>query len=64
MMAGEDVRTWQARMRERGWGLAVDGFYGDESARTCRAFQGEKGLGVDGVVGPETWGAAWTAPVT
>jgi peptidoglycan hydrolase-like protein with peptidoglycan-binding domain len=29
-----------------------------------RAFQAEKGLTVDGLVGLGTWNAAWTAPVT
>jgi peptidoglycan hydrolase-like protein with peptidoglycan-binding domain len=42
----------------------VDDQFGPESARVCRSFQQEKGLGVDGVVGPETWAAAWTTPIT
>ena len=62
--AGEDVRTWQARMVERGWDLQVDGIYGQRTAQVARAFQVEKGLVVDGLVGPETWSAAWTAPIT
>lgn len=56
--------TWQAQMAARGWSLDVDGMYGDQSEGVCRQFQNEKGLDVDGVVGPETWAAAWTAPVT
>lgn len=64
MMSGSDVRTWQTQMRTRGWHLAVDGMYGPASESICRAFQREKGLTVDGVVGPKTWAAAWTAPVT
>ncbi|KAB2384622.1 peptidoglycan-binding protein [Actinomadura montaniterrae] len=63
-MRGDDVRTWQARMKARGWSIAVDGAYGPASEEVCRAFQREKGLGVDGVVGPATWRAAWDAPVT
>ncbi|WP_067470031.1 peptidoglycan-binding protein [Actinomadura macra] len=63
-MLGDDVRTWQARMRARGWHLDVDGRYGPGSETVCRAFQAEKRLGVDGVVGPATWAAAWTAPLT
>ncbi|PRX97869.1 peptidoglycan-binding protein [Allonocardiopsis opalescens] len=58
------ARTWQRRMRDRGWTIVADGRYGPDSERVCRAFQAEKGLAVDGVVGPETWRAAWTAPVT
>jgi hypothetical protein len=64
MMHGEDVRAWQGRMRSRGWTIGVDGWYGAESERVCRAFQTEKRLGVDGIVGPNTWRAAWEAPIT
>lgn len=64
MMRGGDVREWQQRMRDRGWRIDVDGWYGPASAAVARAFQAEKGLGVDGVVGPATWAAAWSAPVT
>jgi hypothetical protein len=63
-MAGADVRTWQQRMRARGWTIDVDGAYGPGSANVCRNFQREKHLGVDGIVGPKTWAAAWTSPVT
>jgi putative peptidoglycan binding protein/N-acetylmuramoyl-L-alanine amidase-like protein len=64
MMAGDDVRTWQGQMLARGWALEVDGIYGPQSADVCRSFQAEKGLGVDGIVGPETWAATWAAPIT
>jgi hypothetical protein len=59
-----DVRTWQQQMSSRGWSLSVDGIYGSGSASVCRSFQAEKGLGVDGQVGPQTWNATWSAPVT
>lgn len=59
-----NVRTWQARMAERGWALGVDGKYGPQSETVCRQFQTEKGLAVDGLVGPNTWAAAWSAPIT
>lgn len=64
IMTGDDVRTWQAQMRRRGWRITVDGAYGPASESICRAFQGEKGLTVDGIVGPATWRATWEAPVT
>jgi peptidoglycan hydrolase-like protein with peptidoglycan-binding domain len=64
VMHGGDVRSWQDRMRDRGWHLAVDGVYGPGSEEICRAFQRDKGLTVDGIVGPRTWAAAWTAPIT
>jgi len=64
MMHGQDIWTWQNRMHDRGWRLKVDGWYGKESRAVCFAFQEEKKLLRDGKVGRETWGAAWTAPVT
>jgi hypothetical protein len=62
--AGGGTAQWQAQMAARGWSLDVDDEYGPASANVCRQFQAEKGLEVDGVVGPITWDAAWTAPVT
>jgi N-acetyl-anhydromuramyl-L-alanine amidase AmpD len=61
---GDDVRTWQRRMRVRGWGIAVDGIYGVQSRDVCVRFQREKDLYADGVVGPITWEAAWEEPIT
>ncbi|MCA1708650.1 MAG: peptidoglycan-binding protein, partial [Actinobacteria bacterium] len=62
--SGQAVKTWQSKMRERGWAIAVDGEYGPHSERVCQAFQQEKGLEIDGVVGPKTWEATWELPVT
>ncbi|MFD8595379.1 peptidoglycan-binding protein [Kitasatospora sp. NPDC059646] len=59
-----NVRRWQQRMADRGWSITVDGYYGPASAAVARAFQAQKGLAVDGLVGPVTWRAAWTARVT
>lgn len=64
LMTGSDVRTWQARMKARGWTIDVDGVYGPQSAAVCRAFQIEKKLAVDSIVGSSTWDAAWTAKIT
>lgn len=55
----EQVKQWQQRMQERGWNIADDGFYGSQSAQIARQFQQEKGLGVDGIVGPDTWAATF-----
>jgi cell wall-associated NlpC family hydrolase len=62
-LRGNDVRRWQGLMRARGWSIAVDGVYGPESETVCRKFQAEGGMTVDGIVGPETWHAAVTAPM-
>lgn len=59
-----NVHTWQAQMARRGWSIAQDGRYGPASEQVCRSFQAEKNLGADGLVGPQTWSASWTAPVT
>lgn len=59
-----NVRTWQQQMADRGWTIDVDGIYGPQSEDVARAFQSEKGLDDDGLVGPHTWAAAWTEPVT
>lgn len=64
MMSGVDVRQWQKRMRDRGWSIEPDGIFGPRTEAVARAFQAAKGLTIDGIVGPETWAAAWTAPVT
>jgi D-alanyl-D-alanine carboxypeptidase/Putative peptidoglycan binding domain len=57
------VRRWQAQMKARGWDISVDSDYGDGSERVCRAFQREKRLAIDGIVGPNTWRMAWEAPI-
>ncbi|MEU6778673.1 peptidoglycan-binding protein [Nonomuraea angiospora] len=64
VMHGEDVRTWQAQMRKRGFDLAVDGAYGAGSREACRTFQRRQGLEDDGVVGPLTWRLTWEAPAS
>jgi peptidoglycan hydrolase-like protein with peptidoglycan-binding domain len=62
--SGHGTATWQGQMVARGWALGVDDLYGGDSESVCRQFQAEKGLEVDGAVGPITWDAAWSAPVT
>lgn len=67
-----ELRQWQQRMADRGWPITVDGLYGSVGDTTPRgntaentvAFQKEKGLTPDGLIGPATWDAAWSAPVT
>lgn len=62
VMAGEDIRTWQVQMGVRGWTIEADGAFGPASERVLRAFQEEKGMMVDGELGPKSWRAAWAAP--
>ena len=52
---GDDVRTVQ---RALGFsGADVDGDFGPKTEAAVRAFQASEGLGVDGVVGKNTWAA-------
>jgi hypothetical protein len=64
MMHGDDVRQVQARLRERGWTISVDGWFGPQTDRVVRQFQADKRLAVDGIVGPVTWSTLWTSPIT
>lgn len=57
------LKQWQARMKARGYSIAVDGRFGSETERIVRYFQRLVGLKADGKIGPATWAAAWTEPV-
>lgn len=59
-----DLKTWQQRMIDRGWRLTATGVYDADTKRVARAFQAEKNLKVDALIGRDTWAAAWTTPVT
>jgi len=58
------LSLYQQQMKDRGWDIAVDGNWGPQTEKVTRQFQKEKGLTVDGRVGPKTWAEAWRAPVT
>ena len=58
------VRTWQARMRARGWRISADGHFGPQSAGVASRFAAQKGLSATpGTVNAAVWAAAWTAPL-
>ena len=51
------VQTLQHLLRARGQTLTVDGIFGAKTEAAVRAFQQQKALAVDGIVGPNTWSA-------
>lgn len=64
-----EVQIWQQRMRQRGWHLQADGWYGQISAGICLAFQKDSSahgwsLQEDSIVGEHTWDAAWQRPIS
>jgi hypothetical protein len=54
---GPSVSAVQQRLKDLGFNLGVDGDFGSGTLREVSAFQQQKGLGVDGKVGPTTWRA-------
>lgn len=59
---GARVRDLQDRLIALGYPLAADGDFGPETRAAVRAFQEDRGITVDGLVGPETERALAEAP--
>jgi GH25 family lysozyme M1 (1,4-beta-N-acetylmuramidase) len=57
-MTGDDVTDLQTRLAGRGVDPGpIDGVFGPLTDAAVRAFQTAVGIGIDGIVGPVTWGA-------
>lgn len=54
---GTAVRDLRQRLAATGAGLPAGDTYDDATRAAVRAFQERRGLRVDGICGPETWGA-------
>ena len=54
---GENVRTIQYLLRHHGFPVGVDRIFGPRTQEAVRRFQRDRGLGVDGIVGNQTWPA-------
>jgi peptidoglycan hydrolase-like protein with peptidoglycan-binding domain len=53
---GPAVRLAQNRLNMRGFEPgALDGLFGNKTRRAVRLYQSDRGLDVDGIVGPKTW---------
>jgi len=53
--SGENIRSIQYLLRQRGYSLDVDGIYGAATEAAVKDFQSKNGLSADGIVGPDTW---------
>ena len=54
---GGSVKILQVALNAKGYSLTADGVYGPRTEASVRSFQANRGLIVDGVVGPQTWSA-------
>ena len=52
---GEDVKKLQNYLNNSGYGLTVDGVWGDKTDAAVRDYQTKNNLTVDGIVGKNTW---------
>ena len=54
---GEDILKIQNRLNDLGYSVVADGDYGSATAAAVRAFQADRGLDCDGIVGQATYRA-------
>ncbi|HEY9751327.1 MAG TPA: glycoside hydrolase family protein [Coleofasciculaceae cyanobacterium] len=54
MMQGADVRQLQAALKQAGFNVLIDGDFGPATDKAVKAFQKQKNLTVDGIVGAQT----------
>lgn len=53
---GEEVRELQQRLNASGYSCGmIDGIFGQKTLEAVTAFQADRGLAVDGIVGAKTW---------
>lgn len=64
MMNSAAVKLAQAQLKARGWNITADGDFGQKTDNVVRQFQAQKRLAIDGKIGPKTWVALWSAPIT
>lgn len=72
--AREWLQMWANQLSRRGWSVGKgkqylhyygnDGYYGNEYEELARAFQQDQHIEVDGLIGAQTWWAAYHNPVS
>lgn len=55
--SGSAVKELQEALNRHGYGLAVDGIFGEKTKAAVRSYQKKNGLKLDGIAGDETWGS-------
>ena len=58
------IKQFQAKLKDRGWSISVDGIFGNGTKKVVGQYQAEKGLRKDYAVGAKTWAAIWEYPIT
>lgn len=58
------IKQFQAKLKDRGWSISVDGIFGPGTKKVVGQYQAEKGLRKDYAVGAKTWAAIWEYPIT
>jgi peptidoglycan hydrolase-like protein with peptidoglycan-binding domain len=58
---GDAVKFLQERLSLMGYSLVIDGEFGAKTEAAVKQFQKDRGLTVDGIVGPKTWTAMFTS---
>ncbi len=53
-MVSDDVHALQTFLRSRGWNIAADRSFGPATRQAVREYQAQRGLAIDGAVGPAT----------
>jgi chitosanase len=53
-MQGDDIRSVQQALADAGIQVGVDGIFGPQTDKAVREIQRQRGLTVDGIVGPAT----------
>lgn len=51
---GSRVRVWQGLLKGHSYDVAIDGDFGPDTDAKTRRFQTDKGITVDGIVGPQS----------